>query len=218
MPFHQKWSDFHSVRKYKLSQVAFINFQHQLCLWSSKWQYIKNLRFYHGSLSLSTKAGYVGMSVNLCFALSSGGELRTGELSLIWAEVKPENWDWLLFLLIEVSRGIVWPDSRIEISYHLYTMLFSLYIGSQVPWTNTSITIVADKVVSSFSCLLLWCCLLVAILDCCQKGSASSTTYKLPHNLAERSGEECGVPTQFLDKRIKFIFGGDKWIKLKYWG
>ena len=27
-----------------------------------------------------------------------------------------------------------------------------------------------------------------------------------------------GVPTQFLDQRVKFIFGGDKWIKLKYRG
>ena len=26
-----------------------------------------------------------------------------------------------------------------------------------------------------------------------------------------------GVPTQFLNKRIKLIFGRDKWIKLKYW-
>ena len=25
------------------------------------------------------------------------------------------------------------------------------------------------------------------------------------------------MPTQFLDKRIKFIFAGDNWIKLKYW-
>ncbi len=27
-----------------------------------------------------------------------------------------------------------------------------------------------------------------------------------------------GVPTPFLNKRIKFLFGEDKWIKLKYWG
>ncbi len=27
-----------------------------------------------------------------------------------------------------------------------------------------------------------------------------------------------GVPTQFLDKRIKFIFGRDKWIRFKFWG
>ena len=26
------------------------------------------------------------------------------------------------------------------------------------------------------------------------------------------------VLTQFLDKRIKFIFVRDKWIKLKFWG
>ncbi len=27
-----------------------------------------------------------------------------------------------------------------------------------------------------------------------------------------------GVPMQFLDKRIKFIFARDNWIELKYWG
>ncbi len=27
-----------------------------------------------------------------------------------------------------------------------------------------------------------------------------------------------GVPTQFLDKGIKFILGRDKWIKFKFWG
>ncbi len=27
-----------------------------------------------------------------------------------------------------------------------------------------------------------------------------------------------GVPTKFLDKRIKFTFGRDKWIKSKFWG
>ena len=27
-----------------------------------------------------------------------------------------------------------------------------------------------------------------------------------------------GVPTQFLDIRIKYNFGKDKWIKLKLWG
>ncbi len=26
------------------------------------------------------------------------------------------------------------------------------------------------------------------------------------------------MPTQFMDKSIKFIFGGDKWIKSKSWG
>ncbi len=27
-----------------------------------------------------------------------------------------------------------------------------------------------------------------------------------------------GCPMHFLDERIKFIFGRDKWIKLKFWG
>ena len=30
--------------------------------------------------------------------------------------------------------------------------------------------------------------------------------------------DEIGVSTQFLDKRIKFIFVRDKWIKLKFLG
>ena len=37
-----------------------------------------------------------------------------------------------------------------------------------------------------------------------------SFQYKLQHIL--------GVPSQFLDEKIKLFFGSDKWIKLKYWG